>query len=208
MKNKDDIDILSRQTVFHGYFRVDRYQLQHRLHAGGMSATLTREVVERGHIAAVLPVDVDRDRVILIEQFRPGAMAADWEPWLLECVAGIIEPGEAAADVARRETLEETGCAVTDLVPIHRFLSTPGASSETVALFCGRTDSSNAIGIHGLRHEGEDIRPHVFGVNEAIAMLHSSATSNAITLVALQWLASSYRELKLRWSEATPAPPR
>lgn len=196
------VEELSREAVFQGYCRIDRYRLRHSLHGGGMGAPLSREVLERGHAAAVLPVDVRADRVLLIEQFRPGAHAAGWQPWLLECVAGIIEPGESSAAVARRETVEEAGCTLGRIEPIGRFLSSPGASSETVALYVGEVDSRAAGGVHGLAAEGEDIRVHVLGVGEAIAMLDRGDIVNAKTVVALHWLARHYAGLKGRWSRA------
>ena len=89
----EDVDVIGREVAYDGHFRLDRYRLRHRQFAGGMGPVLTREVLERGKVAAVLPVDPVRDRVVLIEQFRPGAWAAQWDPWLLECVAGVIESG-------------------------------------------------------------------------------------------------------------------
>ena len=105
----DDVEIIERATVYQGYFRVDRYRLRHSLFAGGMSAPIEREIFERGHAVAVLPYDSIRDEVVLIEQFRAGAYAAGRPAWLLEIVAGIIEPGETRETVARRETQEEAG---------------------------------------------------------------------------------------------------
>ena len=154
----EDVELLGRDVVYDGHFRLDRYRLRHRQFAGGLGPVLTREVLERGMVAAVLPVDPGRDRVVLIEQFRPGAWAAGRSPWLLECVAGVIEPGETPEELARREALEEAGCVITDLVPIATFLTSPGATTETVHLFCGRVASDGVGGLHGLGTEGEDIR--------------------------------------------------
>ncbi len=64
--DNDDVDVIQKETVFKGYVAVDRYRLRHRLHGGGMSDVLDREVVERGHVSAVLPVDFARDQVVLI----------------------------------------------------------------------------------------------------------------------------------------------
>ena len=94
--SQHQVEVDEHQRIFDGYFKVDRYRLRHSLHAGGMSPALEREVLERGQVSAVLPVDPQRRRLVLIEQFRPGAYALGWHPWLLECVAGIIEPGEQA----------------------------------------------------------------------------------------------------------------
>lgn len=194
------VDLLEKRTVFDGYFRIDRFRLRHSLHDGGMSEPLDREVFERGRVAAVLPVDPVRDEVVLIEQFRIGPYAAGWNPWLLEGVAGIIEEGETAENVARREAMEEAGCEITDLVPMIRYLSSPGACTETVDLFCGRVDSSRAGGIHGLDQEGEDIRVMVYSVEAALALLGAGKIVNGKTIIALQWLALHYERVKSRWS--------
>ena len=197
--NQREVKVIDRKTAFDAYFRIDRYRLQHSLFQGGLGQEVVREVFERGHVAAVLPVDPVADRVVLIEQFRPGAFAAGWEPWLVECVAGIIEQGETAADVATREAREEADCRITALVPIMRFLTSPGACSETVQLFCGRIDTRGIGGIHGLPSEGENILVHVISVYEALRRLEQGLIVNAKTVIALQWLALHYQDLKTRW---------
>ena len=201
MVGREDVELMDKDVVYDGFFRLDRYRLRHRQFAGGLGPVLTREILERGRVAAVLPVDPVRDRVVLIEQFRPGAWAADWEPWLLECVAGVIEPGETADELARREALEEAGCVITDLVPIASFLTSPGAMTETVRLFCGRVDSEGVGGVHGLDTEGEDIRATAMPVSEAVALLDEGRIVNAKTIIALQWIARHYSTLKTQWLE-------
>jgi ADP-ribose pyrophosphatase len=201
--SRDDVAVESTEAVYDGYFRIDRFILRHALHAGGMGPALSREVFDRGTVAAVLPVDPATDQVVLIEQFRPGAYAAGWDPWLLECVAGVVEPGETAEDVARRETEEEAGITLGQLEPIARFLTSPGATSETLDLFVGRVDASRANGIHGLASEGEDIRVLTLSIKEAVDALDRGLIVNAKTVIALHWLARHYSGLKTRWLHAT-----
>lgn len=164
-----------------------------------MSHEITREILERGRVAAVLLVDPDRDRVVLIEQFRPGPYAAGHHPWLIETVAGVIEGDESAEALVRREAVEEADCVVTDLFPIAGFFTSPGASTEHVTMLCGRVNSSDAGGIHGLDEEGEDIRVLVLPVEKALALLDEGRVVNAKTIVALQWLALNYERVKARW---------
>jgi ADP-ribose pyrophosphatase len=199
-----DIEIVEKIVAYQGYGRIDRYRLRHRQHAGGLGPVISREVLERGQVAAVLPVDPKRDRVVLIEQFRPGAYAAGMDPWLLECVAGIIEDGESAEEMARREALEEAGCEVAELVPMHHVITSPGACSETIHLFAGRIDSRGIGGIHGLPEEGEDILVRTYGVDEAVRMLDEGRIVNAKTIIALHWLARHYTALKSDWLDRTP----
>ena len=198
--NEDDVRILARETVYQGYFRVDRYRLRHRRYDGGWTEELTREVFERGHAVGVLLYDPRRDEVVLIEQFRVGAQAAGLAPWQLEIVAGIIDPGETAEAVARRESLEEAGLTLLELAPITAFLLSQGAVSETIRLFCGRVDSTDAGGIHGLADEGEDIKVVVVPCAELPGLLAAGKVTNATGLVALQWLLLNRDELRARWT--------
>ncbi|MBB4267464.1 NUDIX domain-containing protein [Roseospira visakhapatnamensis] len=192
-----------RESAFRGYFHIDRYVLRHALFGGGMmERPITRELLERGHAVAVLPYDPVRDVVVLIEQFRIGALAADMGPWLLEVVAGIIDEGETAEAVAVRETREESGCRVTMLEPVARWLSSPGCTSETVALFVGRVDAGAVSGVHGLPDEGEDIRPLVVSADAFLDLLAEGRLDNATILIAAQWLALHRARLRARWLAA------
>jgi ADP-ribose pyrophosphatase len=194
------VEILQRETVFQGYFRIDRYQLRHEQFAGGLGAPVLREVFERGQVAAVLPIDPGAEKVVLIEQFRPGAWAAGGDPWLLECVAGVIEQGEVAAEVCIREAREEADLLISDLVQIvPPYLSSPGACSETVALFCGRVNANSAQGLHGLAEEGEDIKVSTWTFDEALQLLNEGRIVNAKTIIALQWLALNRHTFAERW---------
>jgi ADP-ribose pyrophosphatase len=195
-----DIEIVTKETVFQGYFRVDRYRLRHRRFDGTWTHEITREVFERGHAVVVVLYDPDADKVVLIEQFRMGAYAAGWHPWAIECVAGIIEEGEHPDGVALREVGEETGCTPLDIFRVGDYAVTAGGSSETCRLYCARVDSSTAGGLHGLAHEGEDIRVLVITTDEALAWVRSGKINNAMATVAIQWLALERDQLRERWS--------
>jgi len=197
--SKYKIDILDKKRVYDGYFNIDRYRLRHGLHEGGMSNEIVREVFERGHAVGILPFDPERDEVVMIEQFRVGAFAAGAEPWLTEIVAGIIEQGETAAQVAHREITEESGLESEELWPMVRYLASPGGTSETVELFLGRVDASLAGGVHGLDHEEEDIRVFALPYAEALALVTKGKIGNAMTLIALQWLILHHDEVIRKW---------
>lgn len=205
--DSDDVKVIEKTTPFDGYFRIDRYRLSHRLFEGGWSGPFVREVFERGHAACALLFDPHRDALVFVEQFRIGAYAAiesrwfddAFSPWLLEPIAGIIEDGEDPADVVRREAVEEAGCTITDLLPVCHYLATPGGSSESMFVFCGRVDSENAGGIHGLSEEYENIRVVVAPVADAIEWLDEGRIVNAMTLIALQWFKANHQKIKRQW---------
>ncbi len=199
MMTRDDVEILQTETAWQGYFRIDRLRLRHRLFAGSWGQDITREVFERGHAAALLPYDPARDAVVLIEQFRVGALTADANPWLTEIVAGIIEDGETAEEVVRREAVEEAGCTVTDIEPVMDVFPTPGGSSERIAIFVGRVDAAGIGGIHGLADEGEDIRVFTEPLDAALQRLADGGIANMTAVVALQWLALNREALRRKW---------
>ena len=197
----DDVDLASKTTVFQGFYRVDRYDVRYRRFDGDWSPEIRREVFERGHVVAVVLYDPAIERLVMIEQFRPGALAAGWHPWLVEIVAGGVEDGESAADVARREALEEADCRVLDLVPMCRFLAIPAACSETTEMFCGLVDASGVGGLHGLDSEGEDIRATAVPVEQAMDWLDSGAIVNARTIIGLQWFRTHRAAYRERWRD-------
>jgi ADP-ribose pyrophosphatase len=194
-----DFEIVEKSTAYQGYFRIDRYRFRHRQFAGGWSGEIKREVFERGHAVGVLAYDPARDAVILIEQFRIGAVAGGMPAWQSEVIAGIIDEGETPEAVAHREAREEAGCTIRDLVRICHYLVSPGGSSETVQLYCGRVDSTGVGGIHGLPEEHEDIRVEVVPFGEARKRLLASRFGNAPTIIALQWLILNRDMLRARW---------
>jgi ADP-ribose pyrophosphatase len=186
------------------FFRMEKYRLRHELFRGGWSPDITRECLERGHAVAVLLYDPDHDQIVLLEQFRVGALEFPGGPWLLEIVAGIMDdPAETTEDVARRETVEEAGCALLDLIPICRYLVSPGGTSESITLFCGRVDTSGISGLSGLADEHEDIRLHVVSRSEALDLLRSGRINSAAPIIALQWLELNRPGLLERWGLAS-----
>jgi len=193
------VALIERETPYQGYFRIDRYTLRHQLFAGGMSEPLIREVFERGHAAAMLPYDPERDTVVLVEQFRIGAYAAGRDPWLIEIVAGIVEDGETPHDVALRELGEEAGLTAELVEPIGEVMLSPGGTSETMSLFCARADASGAEGIYGLADEHEDIRVTTMVFADALAAVERGDIVSAPAIIALQWLALHRDRLRDRW---------
>lgn len=192
-------EIVENQRISDGFLKLHRYRLRHELFEGGQSRLLVRERLERLRAAFVLLYDPWLDKVVWVEQFRIGALGQLEHPWILEPVGGYIEEGETPEQVAVREAQEEAGCQVTALEKICDFLVSPGLSVDRIHLYCGRVDASHAAGVHGLDHEGEDIRVVVQDASEAIAGMYQAVGASTSYLIALQWLAMHREELRERW---------
>lgn len=196
----DAVQIIEREACFRGFYSLDRLHLRHLQFSGEMGPTLSRELFIRHDAVCVLPYDPQRDEVVLIEQFRVGAMGKSASPWLLELVAGLIDTDEQPEQVALREAVEEANLALTSLWPITQYFPSPGGSDERVYLYLGRCDSQGAGGVHGLAEEGEDIRVHVLPLEDALDAVKDGRINNAASIIALQWLALNRAEVRGLWS--------
>ncbi|MDP2245922.1 NUDIX domain-containing protein [Pseudomonas sp.] len=196
----DAVQILEREACFRGFYSLDRLRLRHLQFSGEMGPVLSRELFIRHDAVCVLPYDPQRDEVVLIEQFRVGAMGKSASPWLLELVAGLIDTDEQPEEVALREAVEEANLALTSLWPITEYFPSPGGSDERVYLYLGRCSSQGAGGVHGLAEEGEDIRVHVLALEDALDAVKDGRINNAASIIALQWLALNRAEIRGLWS--------
>lgn len=198
--NREDVQLLAEELAYKGFFQIKTLTLKHRLFAGGWTDAIKRELFIRGDAVGVLPYDPYRDEVCLVEQFRVGAYAHDDQPWITELIAGMVEVGELAEEVAHREAEEEAGCALECLLPISHYYSSPGGCSEYISLFCGKARTAELGGIYGLDHEAEDIRVAVMSFDEAMAQLNAGKLNNAHTIIALQWLALNKEQVRAAWT--------
>jgi len=198
--SKADVLVEKRETLFKGFYRLDKLSLTHRQFAGGTGPAITRELFVRPPAVGVLIYDPATDEVLLIEQFRVGALD-DTHPWQMEIVAGLIEPGELPEEVVRREAQEEAGITLDRVERVMEFLPSPGGSDERFALYVASADLSQAGGIHGLPEEGEDIRVNVMSVHQALTAVERGRINNAPCILALQWLALNKPRLLARWKK-------
>jgi ADP-ribose pyrophosphatase len=187
---------------FGSIFRVIRATLRHRRFDGHMSEEITRINIDRGDSVGVLLYDPDEDVVLLTRQFRYPVYASidpdivkeggAKQAWLLEVVAGIIDPGHSAVEIASKELMEEAGYVVQGgLRPIATIYPSPGWTSERIYLFLGLVDHKDRLTAGGgLPSEGEDIQVESISLQESIMMIARGEVSDAKTIIALQHLAS------------------
>lgn len=193
----NDVEVLSTRQLHDGFYQMEAWTVRHATYQGE-PMTIERELMCRMDAAVILLYDPVRDETVLVEQYRVGAHKAP-TPWLIECVAGLIDTDEQPEAVARREAMEEAGVTPGRIEPICEYLPSPGGSNEKIHLYVGEVDASTAGGVHGLDHEGEDILVHRVALDTALDWLADGHINNAASIIGLQWLAMNREHLRKRW---------
>jgi len=202
---EQDLEIIDTQALLKSYLEVEKLHLRFRLFQGGWSHPVERELLKREHAAAVLLYHPDSDQVVMVEQVRMGLLYEKGSPWILEPVAGIIDPGETAESTAHREAMEEAGCRITRLIPVATYIVSPGISTELTMTYCGIIDTlPEQHSIHGLHEDGENIRLHCLGAQEAIALLGPDKPLSASATILLQWFRWNHALLTSDFPSALP----
>ena len=199
--SKQDVELIQREVLHQSVFCLARYELRHRLFNGEWSTRFSREILERKSAVAVLPYDPLLDKVVLIQQFRAGAIGSLHvaTPWLIETVAGVYDENETPSQVALRESEEEAGCKILDLCLICDYFASPGGCNEHLFLFCGHINAAQVGGIHGLAEEHEDIRAFALPFDEAYALIEQGKIKTSPAIISLQWLLLNRERLRQQW---------
>lgn len=174
-----------RERVYDGFFKLDETHLSYERFDGTMSEPVSRLALERGDSAAVLLYRPESRQIVLVNQF--GYPTYEKGPgWIVETIAGVVDPGEDPEDAARREVLEESGYALRDLVHLSTFYVSPGGSSERIFLYLAEIAESDKVTEGGGRViEGEDIVSVELSLADALAQVRSGVIVDAKTIVAI-----------------------
>ena len=194
---RGDTEHLSDEVTHKGFFIMKTSEVAFRQYDGQMSRPVKREVFVGGEAAIVLPYDPKRDRVLLIEQFRAGPYArGDKAPWMLEPIAGRVDPGETPEETAHREGREEANLTFKSLHQVAKCYASPGCNTEYFHIFLGETDLPDDItGVNGLDSEAEDIKSYLYSFDELMEMTESFQAANAPLVLAALWLARHRKRL-------------
>lgn len=202
-QKKPEAKVVSHRCVFNalnGHFRMEEYDIEMDRHEGGTQQA-KRLIFERGHAVGVLAYDPARDEVVLINEMRPGILAAGEYPYTDTLAAGGIEKGETAVEAAVRETMEEAGLVLKDPQVAHEgaFVS-PGGTSEKISIICGIVDSTQVGGVFGNTHEKENIKTSAVSSDEFLRRIRSGEINDMKTMIAGYWLLEHREALKQKYA--------
>lgn len=161
----------------------------------GRRQEFLREAYDHGDGAAILLHDRDRDRVLLIRQWRFGAHVnpqagcdAAERGWLVEVPAGLVD-GRDPEVAVKAEAMEEAGVRVERAVHVLDCYMSPGSVTEKVSLFTGTYNAADRVGRGGgIVAEGEDIEIIEPTLTQAMEMIRSGRIVDAKTVLLLYHL--------------------
>jgi len=142
------------------------------------------EMVRHAGAAAIVPLVSDSasgdPTVLLIKQYRHAAGGTIWE-----IPAGVLEPGEAPLDCARRELMEEVGATAEHFDHLTTLYTTPGFTDERIHVFLA-TDLTQREPSH---EPDELIRVEPVPLARALEMIRDGEIADAKSVVALLYVA-------------------
>ncbi|WP_223385615.1 NUDIX domain-containing protein [Oricola cellulosilytica] len=154
----------------------------------GDGGTMLRQVEDHGDAVCVLPYDPVREVATLVRQPRIAPLFRGADALLLEVPAGLTD-GEAPADAAMREVLEETGLQLGALTPAGSLWSMPGCATERMHCFLAAYSAADKVGEGGgVADEHEEIEVVELALTEADEMVRDGRISDMKTVYLLQTL--------------------
>lgn len=187
---KRSVEITSRKTVFKGRYKIDEYTFSYdRVAKKGRMEDVQRLVFERGDSAAALIHDVERDVIVLAEQFRIATH--DKGPgYIIEAMAGSVEEDEEPEDCIRREMMEEVGYQAGKLFLVANGYVSPGSSSERIFLYYAPVMTADLVDpkASGLAAEKEDIRRVEFTREDFLDRIDAAFFDDAKVMALGFWL--------------------
>tara|TARA_Y100000590_G_scaffold86703_1_gene97047 strand:+ start:413 stop:994 length:582 start_codon:yes stop_codon:yes gene_type:complete len=189
---KNNYRILKNTLLHDGFFKLKELTLKYKKHNGDWSQKINREIFVGASVAAVLPYDHVKKKIILNTQFRAGVLQKKINPKLTEIVAGIIDKNETPRDAAIRECKEETGCKIKKIRKIFSYFPMPASCETYYHVFLGEVDSFRGTRITGKNEEDEDILVKCFNISEVEKLVKENKIMHGLTLTALQWFFLKY----------------
>lgn len=193
-RRRDLVDLPADVSVSRPKVLAKAYRDYHRYGVtvasdGHRTVTQERDVLMAGKVVVVMAIDVARQKIVVVRQFRLPAHLANGRGDLVEFVAGRVEAGETLDEAARRECKEEIGVAPAKIVKLFTFLTTPGVTDEEVTIFLASVDAAQVREGPLTSPDGEQLYVHLVSIDEAIAALDGHAMRGSPLIIGFQWLA-------------------
>lgn len=139
---------------------------------------ITRDYMDHTGAVAVLAMD-ERERVLLIKQYRHAVRSRDWE-----LPAGLLDiRGESPLFAAQRELAEEADLVAESWDLLSEFMSSPGGSNEVLRVYLARGVSA-APEVFERTEEEAGIELRWVALDEVVDAVLARDVQNSILCIA------------------------
>jgi nudix-type nucleoside diphosphatase (YffH/AdpP family) len=186
------VSIEQKKIIFDDFFKVEEAYLRFEQFNGEMSPRIRRLNMERGNSVAIVILNKDTGKLIMVSQFRYPTYQNN-HGWTIEIIAGMVDPGETPEQTLRRELEEEIGLKIENFGHINTFYPSPGGSSELIYLYYAAVSGEQAKykETGGLLSHGEDVKALELSLEDALDKIKSGEIVDAKTIVGIYWLENS-----------------
>jgi len=183
-----DLKILNTTILSDNWYTLKKVDFEFTNNKGKI-ITQSREAYDRGNGATILLYNQTQKTVILTQQFRlPTYINGNTSGMMIEACAGLLD-NDNPEECIKRETEEETGFVVKEVVKIFEAYMSPGSVTEILHFFIAAYSKEMKVNEGGgLDHEEENIDVLEIPFEEALEMVSNFKIKDAKTIMLLQYL--------------------
>ncbi|MCY4043497.1 MAG: hypothetical protein OXE99_00295 [Cellvibrionales bacterium] len=203
--NKDDIVVRARQTKHKGerlnletlVFKYNRFDKK-------QSRLLPVDVAVMNQGVAVLLYDPKLQKIALLEKVQSGIVYHPETPWALTLMTSrMTQEDHSGEDAAYRVVESHAGTNIAKMIYVQDVFPAPSMSSELMSLFVVLVDLEGEESEFIRKTSNNDnVKSHLFTIDEAKGLLESRKIKDAITLVGVQWLLLHQAQIDSDWRQA------
>lgn len=165
--------VRSKQVYKCGLFRVTEDEARDK-----SGFEIKRSVVRHNGSAVMMAVD-EKNRVLLVRQYRLPANQSMWE-----LPAGKVDDGETPAKAAKRELIEETGYRAKKWKKLASFYPSPGYVEEMMTIYLAKDLTAG----EATPMDDERIEVRWFRKKELAELIRTNQIVDAKTMIGfLHW---------------------
>lgn len=197
----DKIKILKKDKSYDGFNKINNYLFEFNNFTNTQKLLCEKEIFERKDAIAIVLYDDVNDKLLLIQQFRPGCYIKKNIMYPFEIVAGLIDKNESMEQTIIREAKEESSAVITKIIKLCSFFPEISFSTREIHIFCGKFDSTKIKEFAGLKSEGEDTKISLFSSQQVRSILRKNEIINSHTIIGLQYFFSNFKNIIKKFRE-------
>ena len=178
---------IKSELLSDNWYHLYKYTYELQLNDGTWERQY-REAYDRGNGAAILLYNLEKESVILTNQFRlPTYVNGNETGMLIEACAGLLDENNPE-DCIKKEVEEETGFRIQEVEKVMEAYMSPGSVTEILYFFIGKYNDKMRISEGGgVKEEQENIEVLELSFQKASEMMKSGEIRDGKTIMLLQY---------------------